>query len=397
MKIKKTIAALLSATVALSCVGLTACGDPDNSGAPYNPPAPAPDTTEPGETYTGAVSEQEYDSVNDAVLGFLEEELSGNKTQAVFVAYEKEEELNSAQIAELDLGEAAVGLISVEKGKVEYSELKISLPPEFDEGDMYSYTKNSAASEEGAVTYHRTVYILGYTGMFRFFVPPVEEGETITASYFSSTFKGEDYINCTMDVVMNETFMFDGETHTYRNTALAKATENMLYEYGVSDSTYDGYTSKSYHEAYISNSSNGLCTVSHNRMEEGEWEAYHISFYNEDEGLYDYGDDIETVNDYFMVWFDQRFGQLDHTYFVKTSTGYELNSEKYEQFARDYYHFDGASTLSLAYTIKVSDGRMSEVYMKIDMGGEFSEMTVKFLDFGTTVISVPSEVTNMIP
>lgn len=377
MKVKKILAAILATACALSSVwGLVACNDDTDNGSDVSY----------SETYVGSVSEKEYVTTDAAVKGFLEEELSGTKIQAVFVSYEKEEQLNNTQIAALDLGDAAEGLISVEKGKVEYSEKKND-DEEINEPYMTAKAKNAAATSETEVTYFRTVYILGYTGMFKFFVPPVQDGETITASYFSSTFKAEDYINCTMNVTMTRSYSYDGNTYTSKNQALAKATANMLYEYGTRTSSEQGGTYK--YESYISDSPQGIYTVdrSSNELsnELGDFEA---------RPMYDRA---ETINEYFMQWFDQRFGKLDHTYFVKTSTGYELNSEKYEQFARDYYDYEDEEDLSLSYIINVSEGRMADVYMKVEMGGDLNEMSVKFSNFGTTVINVPDNVKSLIP
>lgn len=333
---KKLMAGLVTAALAgVMCFSLAGCG-----GHKYS------------ETFQGAISEETYESVESAVKGFLEEEVSGLTVQAEYVGYEKEAELSQKEIDDLPLGEYTEGLLSVEKGQVEYRETE-------EEGVALT-----AASSE---TTKRTVYILSYTDMFRFFVPPVNTGETLTAKYYDSVFQAEKYYNCTMRVVMKQ---HEGE-HLSNSSVIAKATETALYEEDYQNENFSGDRDVAY----------GL-----------EKDGSILWYYSFEDEPFRYGySESGSVKNFFSDWFDMRFGNLDHTYFEKTETGYSLRAEKYAALMESL-GLGSAENYTLEYVFNVADGRLADVHMKIEYGELSSVMDIKFSDFGSTKVTVPEEV-----
>lgn len=362
---KRTIAATVTALILLAmCVGgvwigLILC-----------------DRVSYSETYTGHVSEQTYETPEASVQAFLETEVSGKSVKAVYVGYTKERELSEDEIEELTIEEEyRTGLLSVEEGNVKYTEAKESA----------ALSKVHTASVDSVVddVLSRKVLILSYTGMFRFFSPALADGEALTASYYDSTFEGEKYINCTM----NASISYNMDSYSFSTTSLAKATATALYEYDVFQSSQETGTA----ELYMIDAAEGIYCV-----------------YKEDNQPFhgDYGYD-GTVHEYFMSWFDERFGQLDHTFFEKTNTGYALRSDKFAEYlAIEYGWIDIPEDLKLEYVINIADGKMADVTYKIECsepGDTVSQtkysqtMSVRFSDFGTTVIDIPSAVSALLP
>lgn len=330
------------------------------------------------DTYEGAVSQNTYESVEEAVNGFLEEEVSGAACEVELVSYTAEEQLSEEKIASLSLSEEdREGLISVEKGKVEYAEKQV------DEGSLFKAAV--AAETDAPVTFFKTVYILSYTDMFRFFTPALANGEELTKSYFDSTFVAEKYINCTMDVTMENSQTSQGITRSYMTHTLAKATQSALYEHDIIDSSIEMYVGEG--EVFMLDSPKGIVEISQKKGEKPMLG-----------GILNH-DVCNTINQYFMQWFNSRFGQLDHTYFEKTETGYALRSDRYEGFLKAMGMLDENGEYQLEYVINIVDGRMSEFKMTISSttgwGTDTQTMSCRFSDFGTTVIEVPAAVSEI--
>lgn len=328
------------------------------------------------ETYEGYVSEQTYDTVEDTVKGFLDSEIAGKTVDAVFVDYTKEKECSKEEVAELAIDEEyRDGLISVELGTVEYSE---------ESSSVSAYGGISTVADGVNIeTKTKKIYILTYTGMFRFFSPALAEGDALTASYYDSTFEAEKYINCSMNATISNLYTYDGVTYLITNSAVAKVTKTALYERDEYSASNGETVKSSVAELYDVDTAQGFWTV-----------------YNTGDGyiaapVYEWS----TINEYFMQWFDQRFGQLDHTYFEKTETGYALKSDKYAE----YISASGMSVGGLSgdydveYIINIADGRMSDVYSKVAVEGYVAEMTISFYDFGNTSITIPQDVQALLP
>lgn len=365
---KKTLATVaLGAIVTISCIPLAACG------GKYS------------ETYNGTVSEETYTTKDDAVKGYLDEEISGKTTNAVLVNYKVEKELSQKEIDKLELDEKyTTDLKKAEELSVEYKEESSSL-----------IATAYAVSESQQTTSVRTMYILSYTDMFRFFTPAMKEGESLSASYYDSTFEAEKYINCTMNAEITASVNYDGLEMSLTNTALAKVTETSLYELdkvvasGMPDTFPEYLTNGEYTlECYAADTSQGIYATVKESGDTTFCQPVRYPTY-------------ETITSYFMKWFDDRFGQLDHTFFEKTKTGYALRKDKFEEFASNQTIFsnglptDGASEFE--YLINIKDGRMADISISVSYMGTINTMTVKFSDFGTTEIAIPDDIKSQMP
>lgn len=373
---KKIVLSFVAAFVLLFSVCIAGCDGCGKKGGNYS------------ETFKGAVSEETYETHDDAVQGFLDTEISGKTTKAVLVSYTKEKELSVNEVNSLAIDEEyKEGLISVEKGNVKYKENSVTS------------AQASLCSAESGETRDKVIYILTYTGVFRFFTPAVDNGDTLTSSYFDSTFDGEKYLNCTMEATIRTEGSQGGVKYTQENTATAKVTHEALYEHDEVKATVNGQDVPSTElggnnvDVYILDTSDGLYQL---QKKSDSWQALNLT--NSNLGMYR----AENVNDYFMMWFKQRFNELDHTYFEKTSTGYALRADKYNDFIKTQQGMSSlGSDFDLSYVINISEGRFSDVSMKIGLtvqgASATTEMVIKFKDFGTTSIDVPAEVKNALP
>lgn len=204
----------------------------------------------------------------------------------------------------------------------------------------------------------------------------MEAGEKLTASYYDSTFQADKYTNCTMNVTMTTR---SGQT-VVKSGVLAKATENALYE-------YDTEEGKNIFATYCFDTNGQMVGVS-----------------NYGDGFRYQGVLSNSVKEYFGAWFQERFGNLDHTYFIKTETGYRLDGEKYLEFIKAQGFENRYGNASEAeYVITIEEGRMSNVSMKIstqeteDEAASSYEMNIEFSEFGTTKIEIPDEVKALLP
>ena len=149
------------------------------------------------ESFVGAVSKTTYESKEDAVKGFLDEELSGDAYSLKYIGYTKTTELSQKEIDKLALDDVdKEGIVSVEKGEVEYSEISNS--------EMILI---KLASE----TCKRVVYIITYNRdgkvIYRFYVVDCEVGQIISKSYLHSVLSGNKYENCTIKFFNGDGFV----------------------------------------------------------------------------------------------------------------------------------------------------------------------------------------------
>lgn len=339
---KKLFVGLATAALAgVMCLSAAACGK----------------KTENGETFRGAVSEATYVSADAAVKGFLEKEVSGLTVKAEYVGYEKEAELTQSEIGELELGEFAEGLISAEKGQVEYRET----------------AESTAVSSIADGTITRTVYILSYPDTFRFFSPPVNTGETLTAKYYESVFQADKYYNCTMHAFMKEVFTGWVPEEPGIYSTILKVTETAFCETTYMTEDFSGEPDVIAYGV----EKNGLLYVCDKDFDSSNYIVTE---------RYDF-----PVKEYFSVWFDESYGALDHTYFEKTETGYALRADKQAAFI-ETMHVSGNPVSHLEYTFKIEDGRLASVHMEVTSGGIEIISGVEFSDFGSTEVTVPDEV-----
>ncbi len=379
---KKFLLSTITA-IALFCTVITVgCGGDDENSVNYS------------ETYQGAVSSETYETRDEAVKGFIATEISGKTCEAVLVGYEKEKELSEQEIDSLAIDEEyKEGLISVEKGKVAYAE-----------NSQTTVKKQLTANEAGNDTDTKDIYILEYTNEYRFFTPSLEDGDTLTASYFNSTFDNSKYLNCTMEMDMKTDTAFKSPDMkmTSEGKWIMKVTPEAMYAKAESKTSGLGQPFAVSEVSYFIDTTDGVYEIA---QKGNTWNAKKAT--DNDTGTIE-----ETVTESFMEYFKELIGDFDHTYFEKSPTGYTLRADKLDEFIKTQqdnsfigvlvglgYKFDEP------YVINIADGRLSDVRMKIsnNMNNEVInskiefEMNIKFYDFGSTVVSVPTEGINALP
>ncbi|MDE7071591.1 MAG: hypothetical protein K2O86_06420 [Clostridia bacterium] len=317
---KKTVAIILIMLMAMTCVLVFAGCNNDDGEEGYNS---AP--------FVGAISQTTYDSVENAVKGFLQEEITVESIRymANYVSYAKTSDLTQEEIGELAISDKLkVGLLSAEKGQVEY------------------------VINTSTYIYERTVYVVSFNingdNVYRFYTPVEEIGQTPSASSWASLFDWGKYFNCTV-----EEYNKYGEGYEWNKVGGCKITQSAVWSciYGYGD-IIEGYG--------YSIIEDGKFTYSAN-MYEGQWEVY------DSNGSLSLEDEVKIFlykYEYFMV----------PMYFVKTENGYKLNTAI---DAEGYFN---------DFTIVVDNGRITQfIYTYFD--GTMSRTT--FSDFGTTKVDVP--------
>ncbi len=304
-----------------------------------------------GETFVGAISKTTYESKEDAAKGFLEEEISGDAFTAEYVSYTKTSELSQKEIDKLELAdEYKSGIESVEKGEVEYSE--------------QLNKQEEKVAKLASETCKRTVYIVIYTTKeYRFFSPAIIEGGTLTTSYFDYLFDMNRYLNCTVETDMSDEKM------------LMKITDKVISMHLSNIFEEDEGASYYYYcEPYLY-----LCVYDENNVVE----VNRLGKLSLKDAL---NGDFKDADPEYLAPIGLTLGMLggmDHSYFVKTKTGYELK-EEIKQFPDEYY------------SVNVSNDRIvkveSSLYVNDAGNWDRWEWSFTFSDFDSTTVEIPKEI-----
>lgn len=384
---KKILALITFIVVAVLCFTVAACGGGNDDG-------------DYGKTFAGKLSEQTYTTAEEAAAAFIENEISGNTTHAVFVSYEKVADVAEEDIAEL-LGiteDEVADIESVEEGVISYTE-----------------TIAAAYSAESSDVTEQKVYIVHYvSGEFRYFVPVVSVGEVLTKSYYEWVMDPDNYKNCTMTMSMQqETSVsitgFGTETILTTTEYTYRITESAVYlsMQVTSTITSNGATETETEalEAYIVEKSGTLLVVA--REEGGPWQVASAA---------EIGLEFESIED--IVTSSQVDGE-DWTLFVKTQNGFVLRSDRINEYLDMYLsedeefqsimeQFGGDLDISLDAEYFLTEDRISKSDVNISMGLSMSQMgmsvsvsaaanaTANYSSFGSTVVDIPAEVQALI-
>lgn len=336
------------------------------------------------DTYKGSASKDTYGTENEAIEAYLEIELSGESSTAVYVKHTVEKELSQEEISALSLSaDESKNLQKVQQIRVEYKE-----------ESKIETVAMLAASE--AKTQYRTVLVLVYSdGSFRYYATKVQVGETLTASYLESVFDSEKYVNCTMETNMNLEVKGGGVNMTVSTTGISQITKDAVY----AKQTIPGYgtdSASSTMEVYAWNVEGGY----YGAMKMGdEWQFSGLQ--------------SGSVSMYIDNSLDQSFGGFDATYFKKTADGYELKSELGKEWLIDYYSKIQGGDISemlaqldsfnVEYKVSVRDGRISQLSINcsfsVTQEGSTASMKVsgvnKISNVGSTKVTVPKEVLDL--
>ena len=371
---KKIVATILIAILAITfLMSFVGCNNNDE---------------EYGETFVGAVSNATYESKEDAVKGFLEEEISGMAFTAEFVSYTKTADLSQKEIDGLAIDEdLRYGIVSVEKGEVEYIEQS------YDENVLTKLANN---------TVKRLVYIIIYNingnEIYRFYVIANEIGQYVSASSFKSIFYGYSYCNFTMELEINVNNIPEDKGTYNIHKEIGKYTEQIVNinvscddeeyrdDYGFEGSWGDVYY-VDYNEMLYGAGwdDDGLCVGCPIRPEEIERDREILGKLPLVERYYNW------LNICILSYTGGVQAGIDkcYNYFVRTDKGYKANKI-----------FSIGDTVYEDFEIIVSQGNISEIKFKfitIWNGEKVKyDVSASFYDFGTTKVDVPVDVMNAI-
>ncbi len=333
------------------------------------------------DTYEGTVSEQSYESQNDAASAFVAAELSGSDYRVEMTKYEKQSDLSSKEISKLNIeGEIDGTVNSVEKGRVYYHEA----------GAVRSVAAPVAETDDSVYV---TIYIIVFTATgaevtsYKYYVPLPENGEAISYSYYSSVLNEESYKNCTIrSVATGSSTQTVGEV-TQSSTSRVEYnmyinSDKLMMEFSVSSTTGDD-TQTIAMTVYMIDTSEGVkCAAVVNGV------ATSIR-------LNETGLNITSVSEAYA----SQLTEAQCSLFVKTSYGFKLKENALKELAGgalDIADFDGNCDYY------VTDGRLSkavcnfsfsmtEPTYNISMQTE-SNSEVLYSDFGTTTVTIPDDV-----
>lgn len=351
---KKTFGALLlSVIVAIAAtLSLTGCGSdtPTDNHAPDN-------------SFEGSLSAQSYESVNAAAEAFLTEEINGKATEATFVSYEKSSDLTDEEIAELNLGE-----------DFEYTVEQIDSA----ENGVVSYTDSVARTTVVVKTARLVVIKIG--SVYWYYVPLFKNGDVLTNSYMDNILDYTKYRNVTETSVVKATASVAGYSVTTTITVTTKIAGDKVHLKQVKDLLGE----KEITEYYFYFTPSSAVEYEYNQYTES-WEIGHAISYNSVDEI------LEEAFKY------------DASYFVKTKSGFKMNSEKLTQYLNDVLSnvaTAGCTINSASADYYVKDGRLDSARAKVTMTAKIEDTTVKttsvattkYSDFGTTEIEFPFEV-----
>ncbi|MBE6584039.1 MAG: hypothetical protein E7649_03525 [Ruminococcaceae bacterium] len=350
------------------------------------------------ETYKGSVSNESYNSAEDAAMAFVEVEVAGD-SYVSSINVTSEGELSNKEIEKLDLPQdVQEGMVSVEKLEVEYSLEDESLCANgivelsADKTDKLDKTKKV------------TVYVIKYEYDWKYFTPAPITGDTITKSYYDSVFNAEQYKNCTFSntSMVKAKMTGSGEGETFNTTMettvtqLIKHADNKIYMEQTIKSVMDGETDTQILYAYMEEV-NGEVVCYVKTDANGDWyegDLYTIGFSS-----------IEELTPFYNQY-------LDYTYFTKTNYGFALEDENAEQYMNEALSgmsglggmFEGMNMdIDMFAEYYVSQGVLSGIRMDADINMSMSEGGVSMkieetvtgnttcTDYGTTVVEKPFE------
>lgn len=380
---KKWLAVLLCLAVSVSCLSLVACGDKDKDGGKLN---------------VLAVSETEYDSAENALKGYVANELAfmangyydeandryvEEETEAVKATYNSNESKGEIKLGNVTATDAQKqSLVSVEKFVV-----SVRIEKSTAWSEMYGKLDATDLSQ--------TVYVAKYGDTkFHYVVAKPENGERACNTYIKVCAAADLYKNCESVTTYSET---EGD-QTVKMYMTVSYSESAVYE------------AQYYNETRFNNRTPGHDAA--NEKDRGDREYYY--FINEeklvsvckryrdttptwqDDGFYD---DYATVAEYAA---DNLPGgemgldmaqNLPGVLFTATKSGLEYSFAGKDEAQNDY---------SSSYKVTIEDGKVTKLEIRSNGKEETGEGSGTFEDFemvavteiskfGTVAVTVPDE------
>lgn len=365
---KKFFAVTLTLCLALCAVlGLAACKKKDN-GPNYG-----------SDTFTGAISEQSYNTAEDAVTGFLAQEISGEAAEAVLVSFDTKKELNDQQIAELNTDTLAATdtIVSAKEVEVRYRRAEQTAAYALNDGsdsDYFVFTVIIIEISPNGSSVHE----------FRYYVPKANQGDVLTRSYYADLLDPAKYTNCTQvyKQVTKASFMTVEITYTIKIDGNKLLMEMHLPDYTGTGSDYLDLLTYMEYDAEQEKllgwvSTDGGATYTYGEATQGDLEI----------------DDLDDFSEMCLP-------DLDYSYYEKTSYGFTINKDfldKYLNMALQDAETGASASADMRFY--VLDGKLAKVETTVEMmmdigGGNYmkstSTGTIEYKDFGTTKVEKPS-------
>lgn len=400
-----------------------------------------PADNHPADTfYAGALSAETYASPELAAKAFIDAEVSGDVTDATFVSYTKTADLTEEEVEALDIPAAEKAEIaSVEKGEVKYT-----------------VASNASVLTSASDEKQYIVVIVKYNNQtVKYYSPVLNTGDPLTKSYYDQVFSPDNFKNVTisykMDIPINVSTMglkfttktnmkinakWDEDTYGYVKAemvmdlgslgALAGAgskTKIVTEQFYVNDKT-----SRFYECSFSRITSEGKTSEWSitGRPKDPDWtydESDESGESSDDEGNedneydedYDWDDDWDFGDDEDDGVLTKFLPAFDYSYFVKTKTGFKINSEKLSEsldiILQDAFDQSGMGSIgiklgktSATANYYVSDGKITESVVtanckySLDSDGIRADynlkekLVIKYTDYGKTVVSVPGDI-----
>lgn len=377
---KKFVSLMMAALMTLAVVALAACGGSGGS----------------GDTFKGAFSEESYETEDEAIQAFLDEEISGDAVEAEFVSSREKSTLSSKQLNELERGDVLDSDETIVGGKI--VEVTYRRSTEF---STYSVANTAAKPTADDDTFVFTVYVIeiSRTGVtvheFRYYVPKAETGDVLTRSYFEDVLDSEKYVNCTQEYTMTGKASTPGTSNINVSSTytIEVANDRAMIKIHTVDPSVDITTTVQYIDIWVYCEEN-MGDIDFWASHDGG-RTYIKAPYNPlaQYGVYDF-EDFVSMN----------LPQYDYSFFEKTKNGFKLQDEFIQKYLADAIGQVGGPGISLdaSLDIRVKDGRISEMNAHAKMSASYggysvsSESTEKltFSKFGSTKVTKPSNITD---
>lgn len=392
---KTSLPVRIAAMLAMLCCLLafascSACAQKDEPKEPSwkNDPEASAFITEIGgcsETYKGSVSEKSYDKAEDAVNDYVVAEVVSAGSECRITETKLEKKLSQKEITDLGISDEMMsGADKVEKYNVAYESTEKD-----EDSNLMMIDSDSKFATAKVVSGKTVVYIITYKDFFKYFSPVVEDGNTLTKSYYDSIFNSEKYKNCTFEqtVEMTVDCSSQGQTinYSYKMTSLIKFDNGKIYMESKTEGNVPGMPASD-SKIYVEDDGNGgiNCYVYQN----GEWLPGSMS-----------SSGIHSVDD--LTPFKNQY--LDHSYFSKTDFGCALEKKNYEKYMKtamsilDFGSFTDNMNIEGYVNYYVSGGVLSGLRSDVNVsfsesGTSFTEKvttTAKCTNYGTTVVDIP--------
>lgn len=354
------------------------------------------------ETFEGALSEETYETAEEAATAFVEEEIVGksnaNVSEVKPVATLSETEIKDAIPESLLEGKE---VDSVEKYEVTYS-----VSSYLDAGNGVQALASETLNSNRTVT----VYVIKCGPDWQYYSPMPVTGATISKAYYDSVFDYEKYKNCTykleqtlnMDVSASYQGQSMNESMSMTLTQLVKHADGKVYieqkmtttGTGELGQELDDASSNMDIKAYMETNEDGTITMYVKLGNDTEWingNLQQIGFSS-----------LEELTPFYNQY-------LDYTYFTKTDYGFKLedeNAKEYvsqtlEQMGSMVEQMFGEDGLTIFAEYFVSNGVLSGMRMDMDININMSQSGVSMsmsgdstavmtcVDYGTTVVEKP--------